>query len=357
MICWRALLCHFRHIDRRFQSDKKLSDPLFTNRVLRLHQDRACCVLMRSTTRFPFPTSTGFATWASVAAFVQRVSLAVALVLFSALGAHAHGTFHEMMDELQSELAARPSDPTLMIRRAFLKIEHADWQAALVDLEKASRLGADEGDLVFLRARALAAGKQWAAAKTALDEFFATHPPIAQAHVERARVLLQLGEGKGALNDYRAALKLTPKPEPELVIEVTEALAAQSLTDEALQVIGKGVEVVGNVPQLVIKAMDLETAAQRYDAALARVDAMMKLMPRPEPWMARRASVLAQAGRLEASRAEWTKLREHLLALPNLERGSHAMTTLLGQANDALTALAQISSTNSTANTIAPSKP
>lgn len=262
-----------------------------------------------------------------------------------------------MMDELQSELVARPTDPALMIRRAFLEVEHADWQAALVDLERASRMGADEGDLVFLRARALAAGKQWAAAKTALDEFFATHPPIAMAHAERARVLLHLGEGKAALDDYRAALQLTPKPEPELVIEVTEALAAQSLTDEALQVISKGVEVIGNVPQLVLKAMDLEIAAKRYDNALARVDAMMKMMPRPEPWMARRASVLAQAGRYDDSRAEWTKLREHLLALPTLERGSHAMTTLLSQTNDALAALAPVSSIAPQAQAIAPSKP
>lgn len=273
------------------------------------------------------------------------------------LTATAHGTFHEMMDELQSELAARPNDPALMIRRAFLEVEHSEWQAALVDLEMAARLGADEGDLVFLRGRALAAGKQWQAASAALDEFFATHPPLAVAHVERARVRLQLKEPKAALDDYRAALKLSPKPEPELVIEVTEALAAQSLNDEALVVIGKGIEVIGNVPQLVLKAMELEIAAKRFDAALTRVEAMAKMMPRAEPWMARRASVLAQAGRYDDSRAAWIALRDHLLALPNLERGSHAMSTLLQQSNDALAALAQVSTTPPQTSAINTSKP
>jgi hypothetical protein len=55
--------------------------------------------------------------------------------------------------------------------------------------------------------------------------------------------------------------------------------------------------------------------------------------------MARRASILAQAGLLEDSRAAWTQLRDHLLALPNLERGSHSMSMLLEQAQQALESL------------------
>jgi hypothetical protein len=67
---------------------------------------------------------------------------------------------------------------------------------------------------------------------------------------------------------------------------------------------------------------------------------MRQSAPRPEPWMARRASILAQAGRIEESRAAWQALVDHLSALPNLERGSHAMSTLMEQAKQALAALA-----------------
>lgn len=303
---------------------------------------------MRLLLRPPFPTSIGLASWNSVAVSIQLVSLAAALFLLSPRSTFAHGTFHEMMDELQVELTARPNDHALIVRRAFLELEHEDWQAALVDLEKAARLGADEGDLVYLRGRALKAGKQWAAAKVALDEFFATHPANAAAHAERARVLWQLDQKSAALDDFRAAMNLSPRPEPELVNEVAEALHAQALPEESLKVLDDGIQVLGNVPQLVLKAMEYEIAAKRFDAALARVDAMQKMMPRPEPWMARRASVLAQAGRYEDSRAAWKALREHLMALPNLERGSHAMTTLLTQCDDAINALAQVSSQDST---------
>lgn len=266
----------------------------------------------------------------------RRIALFMALLPWMA---KAHGTFHEMMDEMQSELAQRPHDPELLLSRAALEVEHGDWQAAMVDLEKVERTGTEDVNLPFLRGRALAAGKMWTAAKQAMDEFITTHPMAPLARLERARVLTQLGENKAALQDYRASLKLFPQPEPDLIVEVTDALVAQSLTDEALQVVTDGVAKLGNVPQLVLKALELELAARRYDEALSRVDSMAKMMPRPEPWLARRASVLAQAGRLDASRAEWLHLRERILALPNLERGSHAMSKLLDEANTALVAL------------------
>jgi tetratricopeptide (TPR) repeat protein len=154
--------------------------------------------------------------------------------------------------------------------------------------------------------------------------------------VERARVLCKLGETEAALQDYRAALKTAALPEPDLVIETADALWAQKLNDEALIVLSTGIEKIGPIPQLVLKAMDYELAAQRYDDVLKRIDAMKACSPRPEPWMAKRASILAQAGRTEAARAAWTALREHLLALPNLERGSHAMSRLLEEAQMAL---------------------
>ena len=52
--------------------------------------------------------------------------------------------------------------------------------------------------------------------------------------------------------------------------------------------------------------------------------------------MAKRAALLAQAGRRAEARAAWQALIDHLAALPNLERGSHAMSILAEQAREAL---------------------
>lgn len=264
---------------------------------------------------------------------------AFAVILFffaSALGLCAHGTYHEMIDELNVELAQRPDDPALITRRAFIHLEHEDWKTALVDLERALRLGADEGELGCLKGRALAAGGMLNAAREELDRFIVNRAEPGTALLERARVLRKLGESKGALEDYRAFLKSAMHLQPEHLIETAEAMTAQGLNDEAMGVLAAGITQVGNVPQLVLKAMEFELAAGRFDAALQRVEAMQKLMPRPEPWMARRAQILTQAGRSEDAKAAWTALREHLLALPNLERGSHAMSRLLEEAQQAL---------------------
>jgi hypothetical protein len=84
--------------------------------------------------------------------------------------------------------------------------------------------------------------------------------------------------------------------------------------------------------------MDLQLAAKDYDGALSRIDTMQKSAPRPEPWMAKRAELLADAGRVEESRAAWQALLTHLSTLPNLERGSHSMSILSEKAHLALAA-------------------
>ncbi len=106
-----------------------------------------------------------------------------------------------------------------------------------------------------------------------------------------------------------------------------------------------GIEKLGPIPSLVIRAMDLEIATKNFAAALTRVEAMRQSAPRPEPWMAKRASILAQAGRIQESRAAWQALVEHLAALPNLERGSHAMSKLTAEAKQALAALDSLPTT------------
>jgi tetratricopeptide (TPR) repeat protein len=262
--------------------------------------------------------------------------LLIGLVLVTCGELHAHGTFHELMEELDSEMKLRPNDPALLVRRAGIQLEHEEWMLALTDLERANRLGADDGDLQYLRGRALAAGGMLKQAREELDAFIANHREPGLARVERARVLCKLGETEAALQDYRAALKTAALPEPDLVIEAADTLWAQKLNDEALSVLSTGIEKIGPIPQLALKAMDYELAAQRYDDVLKRIDAMQACAPRPEPWMAKRASILAQAGRADDAKAAWTALRDHLLALPNLERGSHAMSRLLEEAQTAL---------------------
>jgi hypothetical protein len=59
--------------------------------------------------------------------------------------------------------------------------------------------------------------------------------------------------------------------------------------------------------------------------------------------MAKRASVLVQAGRIEESKQAWKSLFDHIQALPNLERGAHSMQIIAEQSQHALAALNALS--------------
>ena len=78
--------------------------------------------------------------------------------------------------------------------------------------------------------------------------------------------------------------------------EVAGALASHGYEKEAAGVLDTGIEKLGKIPSLVLRALDLEIAAKDFDAALRRIEHTRERAPRPEPWMARRAAVLA-AGR------------------------------------------------------------
>ena len=250
----------------------------------------------------------------------------------------AHGALHERIATLSTQIEAAPLNAALRVQRAELERQHEEWQAALTDYEMARQLDPTL-DLDFPQGRTLLESGRPAEALTLLNRFLVRTPGHPMALVCRARALAKSGRRPEALNDYRAALKSTPVPEPDLIVEVADFLTAEGLEAESLQVCSTGIETLGPVPVLVQRAMDLEIATKNYDAALNRLQIIQLAAPRPEPWMARRASILAQAGRIQESMVAWQALVGHLAALPNLERGSPAMSKLMEEAKQALVSL------------------
>lgn len=253
-----------------------------------------------------------------------------------------------MMEELAAELSAHPQDSRLYVRRTQLYIEHGEWRAALTDIERAERLGSDTAGLDLLRAQALAVGGLNTQAEALLADFLQTHADHGIALLAHARVLAKLERYEESLKAYRTALRRTTDPEPDLYQEVAEALTLHKHNDEAIETLQLGMARRGNVPSLVLKAMEMEIALGRFDEALKRVDVMEQQAPRPEPWMARRAALLTQAKRFDDARSAWTALRDRIAALPNLERGSHAMSLIFEEAQQALAALAPAATTTFT---------
>lgn len=255
------------------------------------------------------------------------------------VGLLAHGTFHERLRHMQEEIEARPGDPLLQCRMAELHSEHGNLPEALAAVERAAEIDPEYVLLDLVRGAIFLQTRRLPEARAALDRYLTKSPGNSHALLLRARTKVAAVEPGEALADYREALRVATNPQPDLYQEVSDALLAQGSSDEALTVLETGLRVLGPIPSLTLRAMDLEVGTGRFDAALSRVDFLQKSAPRPEPWMAKRAALLAQAGRTAEARQNWNALLVHLAALPNLERGSHSMSMLAEQARRALAAL------------------
>jgi tetratricopeptide (TPR) repeat protein len=250
-----------------------------------------------------------------------------------------HGGYHERIDYLNKAVKETPGDPSLHFELANLHGQHGDLRLALENVDRVDALAPGKFPTDLLRGQAWLVAEEFSKAKEALDRQLASHPENTHAWLLRARAERRLGQFEQSLADYREALKRTTSPDPDLIQEVAGALATHGQPEEAAQVLATGIEKLGKIPSLVLRALDLEISMKDFDAALHRVDEARRTAPRPEPWMARRAAVLAKAGRIEESRAAWKALVKHLESLPGRERTSNAMSRLAKEANQALATL------------------
>lgn len=273
---------------------------------------------------------------------VISILSATAIVALHRSELFAHGASHELIESASREIAARPDDAPLYLRRAVLHLEHGDWRACLLDVGEAERRQTQDIGADFVRARALSAGACFAEAKVALDRFIAAHPEHAPAILERARVLRALGKTEQAAEEFARAMTRIPRPEPDQVFELAAFLCAAGREAEALAAIDQALKVTPGVPSLIECAVKIEMDRKNFDAALRRIEEAIRSVKTKEPLMARRAAVLAQAGRITESLAAWRELQVRLAALPGAERESHAMASLLKRTRHAIGALTSL---------------
>ncbi|MEY3898824.1 MAG: hypothetical protein RLZZ214_4346 [Verrucomicrobiota bacterium] len=155
---------------------------------------------------------------------------------------------------------------------------------------------------------------------------------------------MKLGEVDAALADFRASLANCADAQPDLVQEVAQAFSSHGQVDEAVGILEAGLKRLGQVPSLQLKLLEIEVRAARYDSALFRIGGYQNAAARREPWMEKRAIILAQAGKTVESQAAWRALIGHLKFLPPAERDSHSMLLLSERARQALVVLATVKS-------------
>jgi tetratricopeptide (TPR) repeat protein len=263
--------------------------------------------------------------------------LAGLLLIGSASPARAHGDIHDKIEELSRRIEAAPT-ANLHFQRANLYFNHGDAIHALADLAWLDQHAPGTIETDPLRAEALAQSGRDEAALAALNRHLKLHPDATRCLALRARVQRKLGNTKAAILDYQAAIATNPHPEPDLILAAADALVAEQRNAEAITTLDAASKRLGPVPALAMKALEIEIQAGHWDGALARTAAQQASAPRPEPWMARRAAILSQAGHPVAAQKAWQGLLDHLSSLPPAERDSTAMSRIAAEARDHLTA-------------------
>ena len=251
----------------------------------------------------------------------------VCLTLLAPQYAAGHPELSVVQTAVDEQLAARPDDPTLLIRQGQLREEAQDWDGALVSFTHALAHGADADIVGAARAHVFLAAGFPRMAKLEYDTLLARRPDAYDLLFERGRVQVALRNVQAADQDFTRAIAAMRAPRPEHIIVHAQAWLAEGNKEAALRALDGGITRVGPLPSLQLTAVDLDIELERYDSALARLDMLLRQTPSNEAWIVRRAEILQRAGRTDESRREFARALQQIEARP-LQRRSKATNEL-----------------------------
>lgn len=247
-----------------------------------------------------------------------------------------HEDLQDQIARITRQIEQEPDRAALYFRRGELHRLHEDWTAARADLERAASLDPDLAAVDLALGRICNRTGDARAAKTALDRFLTRRPGHAEGLIERARARAALGERAAAVEDYTRAIARIDEPWAENYLERSIVLREDGRLEEAIGGLEEGLRKVGAALPILLALLDLEVEAARYDAALARVDAISAASGRKDLWLVRRGEILKKAGRAaEAGRAFQAALAS-IEALPAARRRTRFTQDLEGKVRTAL---------------------
>jgi tetratricopeptide (TPR) repeat protein len=244
---------------------------------------------------------------------VLRTALFVATFAVAALSLRAHPDIDEALARLNTLLAASPNDADLYLERGELYARHDDLVSAEANYLRAAELSPQHPQLPRALGALEFANGRLAEARAQFDAALARNPSDAETLVLRARTLSALNQRAAALADYNRALTLIENPPPEIFLE---RASLYSSPQEALRSLNEGLERLGPVISLQLRALALEESQGQIDAALKRVDQLADQTERKEVWLKRRGDILSRAVRTREAEAAYAAALEAIATLP-----------------------------------------
>ena len=225
--------------------------------------------------------------------------LAALLLLTCCLASRlsAHQDVHEKLEQLNALLREDPDNAEILLRRGELHRIHRDWKAAETDYSRVRELAPALALVDLCGGRMLLEAERPQEALRLLERFLTVQPDHLGARIFRARALRGVGRVEDAVVEYTRAIREARQPLPQHYIERANVLTGAGDLAAAVRGLDEGLERLGPLITLELRAIDLERRQGAHDAALRRVDRLVDTAPNKPRWLAERGAILVAAGR------------------------------------------------------------
>ncbi|MDC1287838.1 hypothetical protein N8198_08125 [Gammaproteobacteria bacterium] len=246
--------------------------------------------------------------------------ITLVVTLIAALPVAAHGPGLDEIDAISTQITESGEQAALYAKRARVYQNNHMWTQAMSDFDRAAELDSQNSQYDLDRAQLSFEADEFLRALDFIDLFLLRHESSNEALLIRARSYRALGQYQPAVESYRQALAelstFEGSPMPEWYIEYADTWLLAGEKRNALRVLHQGIEQLGVLGVLQLRAAELEVDLELYDSALARIDQLLTQAQRKDLWLARRAEILSKAGRDDE--AFWTYVQAYasLQSLP-----------------------------------------
>ena len=239
--------------------------------------------------------------------------ITLVVTLIAALPVAAHGPGLDEIDAISTQITESGEQAALYAKRARVYQNNHMWTQAMSDFDRAAELDSQNSQYDLDRAQLSFEADEFLRALDFIDLFLLRHESSNEALLIRARSYRALGQYQPAVEYYRQALAelstFEGSPMPEWYIEYADTWLLAGEKRNALRVLHQGIEQLGVLGVLQLRAAELEVDLELYDSALARIDQLLTQAQRKDLWLARRADILSKAGREDE--AFWTYVQAY----------------------------------------------
>jgi predicted Zn-dependent protease len=268
------------------------------------------------------------------------ILLGIMCATWSAAPLFAHAEIEVQIRELDRRIEQKPADAELYLQRGELHRIHRNWKGAEADYMKVREMDPGMVIVEYCLGRMKLESGHPDQARSLLKAYLEKRPHDSAALAVRGRAMEQLGKHMAAAEDFSRAIEHASGANlrPELYLERARSLMASGpeKLNDAIAGLDEGLEKLGEPVALQLYAIDLESAAGRYDAAIRRIDRLASQATRQEPWLMRKGAVLETAGRNAAAVEFYRKALNAIERLPQSRRGSRAVQGLEAEARAAI---------------------